>query len=87
MATQLENFAFVGAGRKRKYQWDLWLDGNIWKLTRPDDFQCNVNSLRNGAMQASRHRGLKVRTTIVDDDTIVIQAYEDVLHEFNAQPF
>tara|TARA_R100000329_G_scaffold27716_1_gene25802 strand:- start:254 stop:517 length:264 start_codon:yes stop_codon:yes gene_type:complete len=87
MATQLENFAFLGAGRKRKYDWDLWLDGNIWELKRPVDFQSNANAMRNGAKQAGRSRGLKVRTTVVDDDTLVIQAYEDVLHEFNAEPF
>jgi len=87
MATQLEKFAFASAGRKGKYEWNLWLDGNIWKLTRPDDFQSNVNTMRNGAKQAGKARGLKVRTTVVDDDTLVIQAYEDVLHEFNAEPF
>ena len=87
MATQLENFAFASAGRKRKYDWDLWLDGNIWELTRPADFQSNVLTMRNGAKQAGRARGLKVRTNVVDDDTLVIQAYEDVLHEFNDEPF
>ena len=63
------------------------LENFIWELKRPVDFQSNANTMRNGAKQAGRARGLKVRTTVVDDDTLVIQAYEDVLHEFNAEPF
>jgi hypothetical protein len=77
MATQLEKFAFASVGRKGKYDWDLWLDGNIWELKRPVDFQGNSNSMRNGAKQAGKIRGLKVRTTLVNDDTLVIQAYKD----------
>ena len=83
MATQLENFAFVGVGRKRKYDWNLWLDGNIWELKRPDDFQCSAKVMRTGAFQAGNKRNLKVRTTIVDDDTLVIQSYRDGINPDN----
>jgi len=86
MATQLNEFAFASAGRKGKYDWDLWLDGNIWELKRPVDFLGNSDSMRSGAQQAGKIRGLKIRTTVVDDDTLVIQAYENVLDEPSPEP-
>ena len=75
MANTLDKFVFKNAGRKRKYNWNLWLDGRIWELKRPDDFQCSAKVMRTGAFQAGNKRNLKVRTTIVDSDTLVIQAY------------
>lgn len=77
MANTLDKFVFSDAGRKGKYNWNLWLDGRIWELKRPDDFQCSARIMRTGAFQAGNKRNLKVRTTIVDDDTLVIQSYKD----------
>jgi hypothetical protein len=77
MANTLDEFVFSDVGRKRKYNWNLWLDGRIWELKRPDDFQCSAKVMRTGAFQAGNKRNLKVRTTIVDDDTLVIQSYKD----------
>ncbi len=77
MANTLDKFVFSNVGRKRKYNWNLWLDGRIWELKRPDDFQCSAKVMRTGASQAGNKRNLKVRTTIVDDDTLVIQSYKD----------
>tara|TARA_R100001163_G_C5067520_1_gene206714 strand:+ start:965 stop:1231 length:267 start_codon:yes stop_codon:yes gene_type:complete len=83
MANTLDEFVFSDAGRKRKYNWNLWLDGRIWELKRPDDFQCSAKIMRTGAFQAGNKRNLKVRTTIVDDDTLVIQSYRDGINPDN----
>ena len=77
MAKQLEEHNFIKAGPKVKYDWDLWLDGNIWELKRPDDFQGNTHSVRVMAQRVGRQRGFKVRTSVVDDGTLVIQAYDN----------
>tara|TARA_R100000808_G_C2073723_1_gene100201 strand:- start:26 stop:265 length:240 start_codon:yes stop_codon:yes gene_type:complete len=77
MAKQLEEHNFTKAGSKLKYDWDQWLDGNIWELKRPDDFQGSSQNFRAAAQSHSRRRGFKVRTNVVDDDTVVIQAYDN----------
>ena len=79
MATQLNEFNFNGAGRRNIYDWDKWLDGNIWELKRDVDFTCEAATMRNGARQAGRSRNVKVRTNVVDSNTLVIQSYVDVL--------
>jgi|TARA_R110000824_G_C15214862_1_gene677020 hypothetical protein len=75
MAKQIEEHNFTKAGPKQKYDWDLWLDGNIWELKQPDDFQGSSQSFRAAAQSHSRRHGFKVRTNVVDNDTVVIQAY------------
>ena len=79
MAKQIEehSFNFKKAGPNFKYDWDLWLDGNIWELKRPDDFQGSSQNFRAAAQSHSRRRGFKVRTNVVNDDTVVIQAYDN----------
>ena len=77
MAKQIEEYNFIQGGPKLKYDWGQWLDGNIWELKRPDDFQGNTQSVRTMAQRTGLQRGFKVRTSVVDDDTLVIQAYDN----------
>ena len=75
MAERLDSFDFRTIGGKKKYPWELWFDGNVWKLTRGVDFFVRTEGFRSAAMGAAARRGVQIRTSCPDDQTIVIQAY------------
>lgn len=78
MAEILEDFEFRSQGYS-KYPWDLWLDGQIWKLVRGKDYDCASSSMRAGAHLAGQARNKKVRTNMTSDgDAVVIQAKGEV---------
>lgn len=74
MAKKLKNFEFRTNARD-SMPWEEWLDGNIWQLTKGEDFDRSVESIRSGAFVKAKAMGLKVRTS-VKENTIVIQAYK-----------
>lgn len=80
MAEVLEEFSFNGSpnrddGYPVRYEWDKWLNGQVWKLTQGEDFTISVSNFRNSAFVAAGKRDLKVRTTTNKaDGTVVIQA-------------
>lgn len=73
MATKIENYDFSRRGRKEKYPWAEWLDGNVWSLDAGDDFTCTSESLRTTIYAAAKKRGVSVNT-FVDDDKVIVQA-------------
>lgn len=82
MAQQLDAWPedkVVWRGRQRLYDWDSWLNGEVWKLTEGKDFKCTVNGFRAGAFSVCRRRGLKIRTAVVagsNPTEVVIQAFK-----------
>lgn len=74
MAKKLNEFTFRSKG-KSKYPIDKWFDGSIWRLERGVDFQISVNNIRNICFTLAHKNGLGLRTGVVDDNTLVIQAY------------
>jgi hypothetical protein len=78
MAEILEDYEFIGAG-SGKYPWDLWLDGQVWKLVRGTDYECTSASMRTSAQQVGKNRNKDVRTNmIMDGKGIVVQAKGEV---------
>jgi hypothetical protein len=61
-------------GRPDMYPWDEWFDGSIWKLTRGEDFDATTNSMRMMTYKNGERRGIKVKTSIQDENTLLIQA-------------
>jgi hypothetical protein len=70
MAKVLDTFDF-SRGRGPALPWDVWADGQIWRLTRGIDFHCQTTSLR--ALAISRRRNGRFRTSIIDENVVVIQ--------------
>lgn len=75
-----------GIGRQSKYNYDEWLDGQIWQLDAGEDFEGKPQSMRANINNAAHKRGLKVRSRIViekDDkgkviaERLVIQSHEN----------
>lgn len=74
MAKQLDRFPGGGS-----YDWDQWLDGGIWLLTKGEDFEIDIESMRAAASRAAKQAGKKVRTRVIKEgeaDQLAIQAYE-----------
>lgn len=61
---------------RRFYPWDEWLNGDIWELERDQDFVNTAAAFRAQAYVAAKARGLRVRTTSHDADSLTIQAYQ-----------
>lgn len=72
MAKILEEFTFARDTRNRP--WDKWLDGQIWQLKKGVDFHGRITSMRGGASSQAKKRGKALRSHVVDDNTLVIQA-------------
>ncbi len=77
MATRVEGM-IEDHDRKKKYDWDAWLDGGKWLLVHGVDFEVSPGSFRMQVYQAAGNRGLKARTQRMLDDknrvVIAIQA-------------
>jgi hypothetical protein len=74
VAERLEDFNFRASRGRPGYDWDSWLDGGIWRLTKEIDFWVRPDSFRNQAASAAIKRGGRVRTRI-EKDTVVLQFY------------
>jgi hypothetical protein len=72
---QLDKFPNTSPGRPSGYDWDTILDGNVYEMKRGEDFarKTNANSVRTYLVTAARKKGYRVRSSVRDKDTIVIQ--------------
>ena len=69
---KLESFQF---GRRKGTKWDHLMDGGIYELKKGEDFTCAPSSMRTSLNNAARGFGKRFRSSIVDENTIVVQAY------------
>lgn len=80
MARKLDQFPLSKAA---KYPWDEYMDGNVWELTRGEDFDCSVTSMQGAARtQANRRRGtVRMRTRHSNDgrELVVLQFVRPVV--------
>ena len=58
----------------KAYDWDNWLNGDVWLIEKDADFTCDPNSFRSQVDIAARARGLRVRTKKVPEG-MQIQAH------------
>ncbi len=78
MAEQLEDFdGWHRTKGNTQYPWDKWLNGKVWKFTRGVDFTGASSSFRASARNAGLQRDIKIRTRILDDGAVVVQALLD----------
>lgn len=74
MAEVIEQFPSEQRRATRRYPWDDWADGRIWKLRRGEDFDANPDQFRNRLYSQAKKRGLEARTskTVEEDGTEVL---------------
>lgn len=73
MAKKLKTFPLPPKGVR--IDWESLIDGSVYELTKGVDFSSEIETARSSAFQAARNRGLKVRTSIRDEYTLVVQFY------------
>tara|TARA_Y100000310_G_C20596998_1_gene771027 strand:- start:664 stop:1005 length:342 start_codon:yes stop_codon:yes gene_type:complete len=62
---------------RTKYDWDLWLNGEIHKLVSGIDFTCKVDVMRINIYRAARGRNQKVKSSYIrEDNSIIVQRIE-----------
>ncbi len=77
MAQVLESYDFKSVGRRPRYPYDQWFDGQIWGLQYMVDFDCQANSLRQAFYAAAKRRGIKVRVSVLSNGDVVVQRREE----------
>ena len=70
-----EPIKWPNRGRRSRYDWDSILDGQQWKLTIGEDFDCKPESFRSAAVAAARSRGKRVRS-MIDEESIYLVAFD-----------
>lgn len=83
MAERLDSFEFSSKSRTGRYPWDTWFDGAPWKLIRGEDFRTSARDFRATAIGAGSRRAGRLMTSIIDENTVVIQF---VTNEENGRP-
>ena len=73
MARQLDSMpdCFMGSC---SFDYDAVFDGKPWELKHGEDFNSRMQTFQSSLHQAARRRNLRLRTRIIDQDTIVILA-------------
>jgi|APSaa5957512535_1039671.scaffolds.fasta_scaffold24847_2 hypothetical protein len=63
---------------RRKYDWNRWLDGNVWELKEGEDFIVPLRSIAAQAYQAANRRGLGISVSVNSNEGWVrVRAAED----------
>lgn len=75
MAEPTTEFDFDKPHPNRKYDWQSWFDGRVWKLTPGVDFLVTIGNFRSMVYSATQRFKVKVRTHVADDGAFYIQAY------------
>lgn len=75
MAEQLSEFDFPS--KKNGSRYDPYLDGSIWRVTL-EDFPgvANLHNVRATMLTRATKKGKKLRTSMPDESSLVVQAYE-----------
>jgi len=74
MAEKIKEHKFRSKGR---YDWDSWLDGDIWVLKQGVDFDVELSTMRSVIFGAAYRRDMKARTTLnMKARTITVQAFK-----------
>jgi len=60
---------------KSAYDWDNWLDGQVWELEKGVDFHVRIISFRSMARNTAVVRGLEMKTRS-KGNSLFIQAKE-----------
>lgn len=58
----------------QRYPWDEWLDGDVWELTKGEDYTIKTKSIRTTAQQAAREKGGRAKCAEADNgDKLILQ--------------
>tara|TARA_R100000306_G_C4356527_1_gene133019 strand:- start:679 stop:960 length:282 start_codon:yes stop_codon:yes gene_type:complete len=79
MAKTIDDSLLVAnRGRTHQYPWAEWTDGRTWEVEKGDDFECTLNSFRNGLYSIAKTLAMKVTSMTVPEKGIIRFRFVDV---------
>lgn len=78
MATKIEDFKPKSkTGPKQKYPWEIWLNGETWRLVRGEDIKAgSLKIMDRFIRRTASKRNIKVSVyTEPDTDSVVVKAH------------
>jgi len=66
----------IPSGRPAIYPWDDWFDGQIWRLTRGEDYEIPTSGMMSYIRKMAAEREFDTSVYIHDDNKIVIKPRE-----------
>lgn len=73
MPTKVQDFDFKRQKKTREAQFLQYFDGDPWSISVSETEYASVDSLRSAIYGEAYDAKLKIRTTKVDDETLVFQ--------------
>ena len=71
MAEVLTEWPTIVRTRKAKYPWDEWTNGEIWKVSKGDDFDSEPKTFVQGLYAHAKRHGGKVKVGTLGEDAVV----------------
>lgn len=64
------------SGRPKKYPWDQWFDGGVWKLMKGEDYHCKTQSFISLAYAYGKvmERVVRIQRLTGDEDGVILEA-------------
>lgn len=56
------------------YPWSTWLDGQVWRCKRGEDFKVRTDTFKDYAKRAARDRGHALDVKVEGDEAVVLRA-------------
>ena len=69
---------FPSLPSQSRYDWDTLMSGDIWQLSRGDDFNGQSKTFVQAARMQAKRRGGTLKTRMLSDGTVVVQFRKDV---------
>ena len=76
--TIADNLLVTSRGRSHHYPWQDWTDGQTWEVAKGADFECTLNSFRNGLYSIAKNLGMKVVSMTVPEDESIRFRFVDL---------
>jgi hypothetical protein len=86
MAEKIAEFPGRQSSARPKYPWDSWCDGDTWKATRPNDYECSPRQFQSTLHAAAVRRNLRVETTVHQPDTVIFRFFPRIIKKMDENP-
>jgi len=73
-----DSLLVANRGRTHQYPWAEWTDGRTWEVEKGEDFECTLNSFRNGLYSVAKTLAMKVTSMTLPAEGVIRFRFVDV---------
>ena len=73
-----DSLLVANRGRTHQYPWAEWTDGRTWEVEKGEDFECTLNSFRNGLYSIAKTLAMKVTSMTIPDEGVIRFRFVDI---------